>query len=57
MLRKKLVREKLIVLNTDFWVRPRDESIELQLIVESLVKAAKLVDVTLESLNINSQHF
>ena len=57
MLSKKLVREKLIVLNTDFWVRPRDESIELQLIVESLVKTAKLVDVALKSLNINPQNF
>jgi hypothetical protein len=57
MLSRKLVREVFIVLNTDFWVRPLDESIELQLIVESLVKAAKLVDVTLESFNINSQHF
>jgi hypothetical protein len=57
MLSKKLVREMLIVLNTDFWVRPRDESIELQLIVESLVKTAKLVDVALESLNINPQKF
>ena len=57
MLSKKLVREMLIVLNTDFWVRPRDESIELQLIVESLVKTAKLVDVALESLNINPQYF
>ncbi len=57
MLSKELVREMLIVLNTDFWVRPWDESIELQLIVESLVKAAKLVDVAFESLNINPQHF
>ena len=57
MLSRKLVREVFIVLNTDFWVRPRDESIELQLIVESLVKTAKLVDVALESLNINPQKF
>lgn len=57
MLSRKLVREVFIVLNTDFWVRPRDESIELKLIVKSLVKAAKLVDITLESLNINPQKF
>jgi len=56
MLRRKLFCEILIVLNTDFWVGPRDKSIELQLIVQSLVKSAKLVDVALESLNVNPEH-
>ena len=53
MVWRKLVSEILVVLDANLRVRPRYESVKFKLIVESLVKTSKLVNVSFKSLNIN----
>lgn len=57
MLNGKLLSQRLVVLDADFRVRAGDEPVELQLVVQSLVEASKLVYVKFKPLHVDPQHF